>query len=196
MASVAFSWLLHEFKDNAALNAFLGGWQIAGVASYVSGTNLQASSNINFSIQGTNAQGVTINPTNITGSPQAQVFPVLTCDPSANVPSGYMFNPNCFQAPSVGQTGNYNWPYIRGNAYKNLDMSLFKNFSIGSKGQKIQLRLSGYNVLNHPTWYPDSGANLTLNYTNGVQSNADFGKINENNKFGRRIVQLALRFTF
>ena len=75
-------------------------------------------------------------------------------------------------------------------------MSLFKNFSVGSKGQKIQLRISGYNVLNHPTWYPDSGQNLTLNYTNGVQSNADFGKINENNKFGRRIVQLALRFTF
>ena len=47
-----------------------------------------------------------------------------------------------------------------------------------------------------PTWYPDTGANLTLNYTNGVQTNADFGKINEDNKFGRRIVQLALRFTF
>ena len=27
----SFSWLLHEFKDNAALNAILGGWQLAGV---------------------------------------------------------------------------------------------------------------------------------------------------------------------
>ncbi len=196
VASVAFSWLLHEFKDNAALNAFLGGWQIAGVASYVSGPPLQASSNINFAIQGTNAQGVTIDNLHIAGSPQMAAFPVLSCDPTTNVPSGYMFNTSCFQAPAVGQNGNYIWPYIRGNAYKNLDMSLFKNFSIGSKGQKIQLRLSGYNVLNHPTWYPDSGQNLTLNYTNGVQTNANFGKINNDNKFGRRIVQVALRFTF
>jgi hypothetical protein len=107
-----------------------------------------------------------------------------------------MFNTSCFAAPDVGQNGNYIWPTIRGNSYKNLDLSLFKNFSIGSKGQKIQLRISGYNVLNYATWYPDTGQNLTLNYTNGVQTNANFGKINEDNKFGRRIVQLALRFTF
>jgi hypothetical protein len=35
-----------------------------------------------------------------------------------------------------------------------------------------------------------------MNYTNGVQTNANFGKINNDNKFGRRIVQVALRFTF
>ena len=196
VGSVSFSWLLKEFKDNKALNAFLGGWQFAGVATYVSGAPLQASSNVNFNMQGTNAQGVTIDGRHIVGSPMMAAFPVLTCDPTKDIPSGYMFNASCFSAPSVGQNGNYIWPYIRGNSYKNLDLSLFKNFSVGSKGQKIQLRISGYNVLNHPTWYPDSGQNLTLNFTNGVQTNSGFGKINEDNKFGRRIVQLALRFTF
>jgi hypothetical protein len=196
VASAAFSWLLKEFKDNKVLDLFLGGWQIAGVASYVSGPPLQASSNVNFNMQGTNAQGVTIDGRHIVGSPQMTAFPVLECDPTENVPDGYMFNTACFKAPSVGQNGNYVFPYIRGNSYKNLDLSLFKNFSIGSKGQKIQLRISAYNALNHPTWYPDSGQNLTLNFSNGVQTNANFGKINEDNKFGRRIVQLALRFTF
>jgi len=196
VASVSFSWLLHEFKNDPTLNAFLGGWQLAGVATYVSGAPLQLANGVNFNIQGTNAQGVTINPINITGSPQMAAFPVLTCDPTKNVPSGYMINPSCFAAPSVGQNGNYVMPYMKGNAYQNLDMSLFKNFSVGSKGQKIQLRISGYNVLNHPTWYPDQPTNLTLNYTNGVQTNTNFGKINEDNKYGRRIVQLALRFTF
>ena len=38
--------------------------------------------------------------------------------------------------------------------------------------------------------------NLTLHYTNGVQDNADFGKLPQDNKYGRRIVQLVLRFTF
>jgi hypothetical protein len=35
-----------------------------------------------------------------------------------------------------------------------------------------------------------------MHFTNGVQDSANFGKINEDNKFGRRIVQVALRFTF
>jgi hypothetical protein len=196
VGSLSFSWLLKEFKDNKTLDLFLGGWQFAGVASYVSGAPLQASSNVNFNMQGTNADGVTIDGVHIAGSTDMTAFPVLTCNPAENIPNGYMFNTSCFAAPSVGKNGNYVWPTIRGNSYKNLDLSLFKNFSIGSKGQKIQLRFSGYNVLNHPTWYPDSGQNLTLNYTNGVQTNANFGKINEDNKFGRRIVQVALRFTF
>ncbi len=196
VASVAMSWLLKEWKDRPLLNAVIGGWQLAGVASYVSGVPLQASSNYNFGITGTNADGVTIDAAHIAGSSDLAAFPVLTCDPSKNIPDGYMFNPACFAAPTAGVNGNYVWPYIQGNSYKNLDLSLFKNFSVGSKGQKLQLRIAAYNVLNHPTWYPDTGQNLKLNYANGVQTNADFGKINENNKFGRRIVQLALRYTF
>ena len=94
-------------------------------------------------MQGTNADGVTIDGLHIAGSTQMTAFPVLTCNPAENVPNGYMFNTSCFAAPSVGQNGNYVWPTIRGNSYKNLDLSLFKNFSIGSKGQKIQLRRLG-----------------------------------------------------
>jgi hypothetical protein len=107
-----------------------------------------------------------------------------------------MFNPACFQAPQVGQLGNTVMPYIHGNSFKNLDLSLFKNFSIGSRGHKVQLRVSAYNALNYPQWYPDSSANMTLRYTNGAMSSPDFGKINENNKYGRRIIQLAVRYTF
>jgi hypothetical protein len=196
VASLAFSWLLKEFQDNKALDLFLGGWQLAGVASYVSAPPLQASSTYNFNVQGTNADGVTIDQVHITGTTGLNPFPVLTCDPHVDVPDGYMFNPACFAAPAAGQIGNIVMPYIKGNSYKGLDLSLFKNFSVGSKGQKIQLRLSAYNALNHPTWYPDTPTNLTLHFTNGVMDSPNFGKINENNKFGRRIVQVALRYTF
>ena len=136
VASVSFSWMLKEFKDNKTMDLFLGGWQFAGVATYVSAPPLQASANNNFDVQGTNAEGVEINNRNINGTTSIDPFPVLTCDPSKDVPSGYMFNTACFAAPNVGQLGNTVMPYIKGNAYKNLDLSLFKNFSIGSKGQK------------------------------------------------------------
>jgi outer membrane receptor protein involved in Fe transport len=121
--------------------------------------------------------------------------PVLTCNPAENVPNGYVVNPACFAAPTAGSNGNYNMPYMKAQSYFNTDLSLFKNFDLGGE-KKLQLRLNAYNAFNHPIAYPDPGTNLTLRFTNGVLSDPNFGKLPEDNKFGRRIVQLALRFTF
>ena len=44
--------------------------------------------------------------------------------------------------------------------------------------------------------YPDVNRNLTLVFENGVQANAEFGKLPDDNKYGRRIVQLSARFEF
>ena len=97
--------------------------------------------------------------------------------------------------PTPGNNGQYNVPYMKGNDFWNVDLSLFKNFSIGGD-KKLQLRMSGYNVFNHPTAYPDNSQNLTLRYDNGVMTSTDFGKLGNDFKFGRRIIQLAVRFTF
>ena len=75
------------------------------------------------------------------------------------------------------------------------NMSVFKNFQLGG-GRRIQFRWEAYNVFNHPIRFPDTGRNLTLRFENGVQSNPDFGRLPEDNKFGRRIVQLVFRYTF
>jgi hypothetical protein len=195
VASASVSWLLPEIKDNGVLNAILGNWQIVGVGTYVSGAPLWGN-NGNFDIGGTTTGGVTIDSQHITGSNQIRPQAAVTCDPRANVPSGYLFNPACFAAPTPGNNGSYVIPYIKTQAYTDLDLSLFKNFPIGSKGQKIQLRLSGYNVLNHPIAYPDTSNNLTLHYTNGVLDRSGFGQLPTDNKYGRRIVQIALRYTF
>jgi len=193
VASASVSWLLPDLKDKGGfVNALLGNWQIVGVGTYVSGAPIFG----NFSISGTLADGTPINSQHITGSNQVAPQPVVTCDPRANVPSGYLFNPSCFAAPTPGNNGNYVIPYIKTQAFTDFDLSLFKNFPLGKGGQKIQLRLSGYNVLNHPIAYPDPTNNLTMHFTNGVQDKADFGKLPDNNKFGRRIVQIVLRYTF
>jgi hypothetical protein len=195
VASAAISWLLPEIKGNGLLNGIFGNWQVAGISTYVSGAPLQSVTSRNFNMGGTLADGTSIGNVQITGSPQLNAQPVLTCNPTENVPSGYMFNPSCFAPPSVGANGNYIFPYMKGNSYYNQDLSAFKNFPIGSKGQKLQLRIAAYNVFNHPIATPYS-YNTQLQFTNGVQSNANFGKMPDDNKFGRRIVQLAVRFTF
>jgi hypothetical protein len=193
VASASVSWLLPDLKDKGGLaNAVLGNWQIAGVGTYVSGAPLTG----NFSINGTTTGGVNIDYQHITGSTAVAPYALLTCDPSKNVPSGYLFNPACFAAPTPGNNGNYVIPYIKTQPYWDVDLSLFKNFPIGSKGQKLQFRITAYNVFNHPIAYADLANNLTLHYTNGVMDSPGFGVLPTDNKYGRRIVQLVLRYTF
>ena len=145
-------------------------------------------------IDGTGANGTPISAAAVTGSPQIQVMPVLTCDPRGS--GDVLAKPECFAAPAPGQNGNFIWPNIQGNSYVNHDLSLFKNFPFGSAGKKFQFRASAYNVFNHPQRAPDDARNLDLTYANGVQTNANFGLLPTDNKYGRRIVQLAFKFYF
>lgn len=196
VGSAAYSWVIPGPKNGGASELVLGGWQVAGIASYVSGAPLPMINNSNFDMQGTLADGRSISSELITGSSQIRAQPMLTCDPTDGVPSGFLFNNACFAAPTPGQNGNYVLPYMKAQPYWNLDLSLFKNFSLGGS-KKLQLRTSAYNVLNHPIRFPDATTNLTLRFDQGQLANPnDFGRLPEDNKFGRRIIQLALRFTF
>jgi len=98
-------------------------------------------------------------------------------------------------APSREANGSARQLYSKGQPYHNHDLSLAKSFPLG-KGSRLQLRIAAYNVFNHPIRYPDVSRNLTLIFDNGVQANPDFGKLPEDNKYGRRIVQLSARFEF
>lgn len=206
VATASFSWLLPEpSRDSGALYHVLGGWQLAGILSYVAGSPLPYfdGGSTNFNIQGTNAEGMDLgNSRMYSGTPNVPVMPIMTCNPAENIPDGYMLNPACFAAPSVGTNGNYNMPYMKGQSYNNVDLSVFKNFDLGGD-KRLQLRVSAYNLFNHPIAYPDENTNLTLRFDNGVVSEPAFGWLpNEDsdkggaNKYGKRIVQLAVRFTF
>jgi len=203
--SLTYTWKLPSIKDSKALDAVLGGWQISGISQFISGIPLQAITPTGgqgaFNLAGTMANGQTITRTRITGSPQVGIAPVLTCDPRSNLADGQMLNASCFSLPAAGTNGAYIEPYAPGQWYKNHDMTLFKNFALGGV-RKLQLRLAAYNVLNHPQSYPDPGTNLTLNFTNGVVSNASsFGMLPPSegakaNKFGHRTLQVGAKFMF
>jgi hypothetical protein len=198
VATGSFSWLLPGSDSEGFLGTLLSGWQLAGILNYVSGAPLPYSSgNTNFNMQGTNAQGVALNNSRyFSGTPDLNAQPTLTCDPRENVPDGFVFNNQCFGAPLQFENGVYNMPYMKAQSFWNVDLSVFWNIDLGGD-KKLQLRANAYNVLNHPIAYPDNGQNLTARFENGVLTNPDeFGRINEDNKFGRRIVQLAVRFTF
>lgn len=179
-------------------NVFLDAWQISGITQFSSGVNLQAATNSNFNlgvVGGTLSDGTPFNNTALLGTPDLPLQPVVTCDPREGLQNGQFINGNCFGLPSVGQNGSYVLPYLRGPAFMNHDLSLFKNWSF-SETKKLQFRFSAYNFLNHPVRsFTNGDTNLNLTLTpEGQLANPRFGYADS--KFGKRILQLALKFFF
>ena len=195
--NVGYSWLLPDIEGNALLHAIAGGWQITGVSTWISGAPLQplATTGANFGLTGTFANGTSITNQAITGSPQILAMPVLTCDPTSDLRGEEIFNPRCFVLPTPGQNGSYIFPDLRGPSYFNHDLGLFKNFNF-SNSRKIQFRASFTNLFNHPQRFIDDNRALKLDFQNGVLNNVDFGVLPTDRKYGRRIIQLAIKYLF
>ncbi len=186
----------NHMNNNPVARGILDGWQLSGITNFMSGQNLQVSVDgaVSFKITGTDAQGRSIGNARFTGSPQISVQPILTCDPRSGISGDQLINPTCFAIPQPGQKGTYIFPYIKGPMYQNHDLSLFKNFVI-TEEKKFQFRISAYNFLNHPLRSLNQ-RNITLQFKDGKLDNSDFGVLPKDNKFGRRIVQLAFKFYF
>lgn len=76
----------------------------------------------------------------------------LTCDPSANAPhtATAWFNPSCFaipQSPFVPGSAPAYLSNVRTMGARDLDISLYKNFSMGEE-RKLRFEISSYNVTN------------------------------------------------
>ena len=201
--NITYSYLFPDFfKGNAVGKAVINGWQFSGISILQSGVNLGANAqNANFNISGTDANGNQINQINITKTNAVQVMPILRCDPAADLQNGQYINGSCFGAPSGGSNGVFQFPYVRGPMFNNHDLSVFKNFRVGgNENHKLQIRFSGYNFLNHPLpTFVTNDPRLQLNFDRGVlvrngQPDRDFGFTNT--KYGKRIVQFAVKFMF
>jgi hypothetical protein len=147
---------------------------------------------------GVSLAGVALSNALVTGSNDINMQPILTCDPRKGLANHQFINGNCFAPPGPGDNGAFIMPYIKGPTFFNSDLSVFKNFQLGSEAKKIQFRASFYNFLNHPlvSYNPAGGdGNLTLNFNSaGKLTNPNFGYANFLN--GNRAIQLVLKFFF
>ncbi len=171
--NLSYIWNMPKFiHGNKLLGGAVNGWQFSGYTALQSGAPLQPglNGNLNASYPGgltvptvnnptlpdnsillpNGLRAVSINTSTWFGTPSQRVLlPQLTCNPRSNLAHGQYFNPNCFTTPSYGNQGTLEWPYMRGPAYFDSDLALFKNFQI-RESQKLQFRVQATNFLNHP----------------------------------------------
>lgn len=168
--NLSYVWNMPKFvHGNAILGGAVNGWQFSGYTTWQSGAALQpnlpdlnatyagltyptnATPNLpdNTFVMANGLHATNVNPSTWFGSSSYNMLmPTLVCNPQHHK-SGAYFNPNCFGMPAYGQQGPLQWPYLRGPAYFDSDLALFKNFQITER-QKLQFRISAVNFLNHP----------------------------------------------
>jgi hypothetical protein len=195
--NIAYVLELPNFARNAGwgrvAQGIVDGWQVSGITQFSSGVNLQAAANngANFNL---NVAG--LNNKELLGTDAVNLQPYVTCDPREGLGENQFINGSCFMAPfATGQNGTYVFPDIRGPGYQNHDFSIFKNWAF-SEAKKLQFRFSMYNFANHPNVSFTNGDNaLALQFNEGgTMTNDRFGFADA--KFGRRIIQFALKFYF
>jgi len=163
---------------NGVANAALGGWTVNAVA-YLS-------------------TGVPIATPTGTGDIYFNQRVDMNCDPAKGAPHSLAmwFNWSCFSQPSNPLMPGTAPPYldhVRTNGAHDLDMSFFKNFSLGRE-RNLRFEASAFNITNsvqfgspNVFWDPGAGANPSLM--------AGFGQITGDVNTPRQF-QFGSRFTF
>ncbi|HWZ98083.1 MAG TPA: carboxypeptidase regulatory-like domain-containing protein [Candidatus Dormibacteraeota bacterium] len=187
---ISYQWNLPFFeKAEGWKRVALGGWQVNGITTFMSGTPFTVYDSAGASLQGgaPEISGFPSDRPNVIGD-----FTKGTC-PN---PGGQPFQagtPNCWISPDgfqrldpiagAGQFGNAGRNIAQGPGFQQWDFSALKNFRI-TETKTIQFRGELFNIFNH--------ANLGLPVNDMNSSN--FGQIQTSQP--GRLVQFALKFLF
>jgi hypothetical protein len=118
-------------SSNGLVNNTLGGWDINGIVSFSSGTpyTLTVSGDI------ANTGNTFVRP-NLVGNPT----------PAHQSPTQW-FNQSAFSAPPAYTFGTFSRNALRTDGYQNLDLSIFKTFTI-YRESSLQFRAEAFNATN------------------------------------------------
>jgi hypothetical protein len=182
--NLSFTYKLpRPIHDNRLLGGVINGWELSNYTTYQDGSNLQAANpvlNATYAANAAQPAYTMPNGQQSNAAPGQQTWfgtnaypngllPIVVCDPRKGLLKNQKFNPNCFAAPlpptatTMGQQGQWIWPYLRNPAYFGSDLAIFKAFRINDS-QRFEARISATNWLNHP----NAGFNLNGNSDNSL----------------------------
>ena len=187
---LSYQWNLPFFeKAEGWKRQVLGGWQVNGITTFMTGTPFTVYDSSNVSLQGgaPEISGFPSDRPNLIGDftkgtctrPDGSVFQTGTAD-CWITPDGFQ---QLSSATQLGQFGNAGRNIAQGPGVQQWDFSALKNFRI-NESKTIQFRGELFNIFNH--------ANLGLPQ-NDLNS-PNFGQIQTSQP--GRLVQFALKFLF
>jgi len=156
----------------------LGDWQVNGILTLMAGLPLDFSTSVSVNSPGNgNSPDISGDVKILKGiGPGTYWFDI----------SNFSLPVNPDKTPRFGNMGRY---ILHGPGFRNLDLSLFRNFQVTER-IKGELRVESFNFTNTPIF----------NLPNLSQGNANFGRvtgtITTNNGGGARVVQLGLKISF
>jgi hypothetical protein len=175
-------------------NSFLGGWQLAGTATYYTGPPITIEdSTINANL------GESLRPNRLANGAETSGDGRRGIDYPWFDPAAFVHTAGCVNStPRVCAPDQYGFiPYVPGNAGRNIldgpgtqniNLSMLKRFTVGER-KFIQARWEVFNIFNHPNFLlPNRNYNETAA---GI-----LGDVAASGQGGPRIMQFALRFEF
>jgi hypothetical protein len=167
-----------RFANSSGLvNYLVGNWQLNGILTLTSGVPYYVYISSDIPNIGNFAPAIAGN-----GNVRANQIG----DPHLSSPSTQeWFNTAAFAPPAPFTFGNSGRNSLRADWFKNLDLSLFKDFSFG-ESKSLQFRAEAFNVTNTPTW----GIPV-----NDLNNHAQFGSITTTRSIERQL-QLSLKLYF
>ena len=185
----SYVWDIPFMRGSSLADKILGGWQYSGIASVSSGTPFSATYNAdNAGVA--NGAGSSSRPDQV-GNPSAGPFG------APDVGNGFAkvwYNLDAFAAPRGLTFGNVGRNTLRNPHRTNIDMALFKHFTI-KESVAFEFRAEAFNIFNHTEWGGIAGdAGSAGGSGNNDILSPGFAQINS--AHNPRILQLALKFLF
>lgn len=170
--SISYVWSIPTGPLHGLPKAALGGWELTGIYTAVSGAPLTVRAGVDRSLNG---QG--LDTADLTGNPR------LSNDRPRNELLQRWFNTSAFALPALGSVGTAGINILRGPEFSNLDAGIFRNFRITERMQ-MQFRGEFFNALNH----------TVLGNPNTTFTSSNFGKILSTGT--PRVGELGLKLSF
>ncbi|MFZ1141207.1 MAG: carboxypeptidase regulatory-like domain-containing protein [Candidatus Sulfotelmatobacter sp.] len=178
------------------MDAFLGGWQVAGITSAQTGEAVNAVMSTDLSNTGSFSYrpNQIANPYNFSFNPASQGTD-FGCSNPGHQTLDCWYNQAAFVAPplasgqqSVHSFGNAKIGDLRGPHLVDFDVVLQKNFKI-RESQQIEFRSEFFNLLNHPNFgLPGGGSSAPVDVQGGAAIT--------NTATDNRQIEFALKYTF
>jgi hypothetical protein len=176
------------------LSGFLGSWRVGGIFSFRNGVPVTPQINVRRSGYLFSANRPNLLPSQSNNPTHGPSIGCAAVEAGRAVGSpNLFFDPCVFAVPEAGTLGNLGRNTLIGPSVFNLDVSLQREFGLGSS-RRLQFRAEFFNLTNHPNFRTPASGSIQV-FTGSGRFNTTAWRYTGTATTSRQ-TQFALRFSF